>query len=155
MDKQVFRQKSIDRISSPEQMHDYMRVTSPRLWMLLTAIIVLVAGGIVAAATFTMENTLPVKILVERYPYNEEKPGEGDDIFIISAEIPNAQKDQIEVGQKIRFAGYTAEIAYLFSDAEQTMASLNVEESLQSLKSGEYDGELIVETTTPFSYLLK
>ena len=31
MQNELFRQKSIERISSPEALHDYMRVTSPRL----------------------------------------------------------------------------------------------------------------------------
>ena len=37
----LFRKKSLDRISSPEELHDYLRVTSPSLWMVLAAIMVL------------------------------------------------------------------------------------------------------------------
>ena len=47
--QQVFREKSLERISSPEQLHDYMRVTSPKLWMILTAAIVLIVGFVVGA----------------------------------------------------------------------------------------------------------
>jgi hypothetical protein len=47
MDNQLFRKKSIDRISSPEKLEDYMRVTSPRLWMLLSAIVILLVGFLV------------------------------------------------------------------------------------------------------------
>ena len=61
MENQLFRQKSIDRISSPEQLHDYMRVTSPKLWMILSAIIVLMVGLIVLASTATMESTMKVQ----------------------------------------------------------------------------------------------
>ena len=46
----------METISSPEQLHDYMRVTSPRLWMLLGAIVVLLVGFIAYASTATMEN---------------------------------------------------------------------------------------------------
>ena len=58
MENQLFRKKSLESISSPEEMHDYMRVTTPRLWMLLTAIVVLVAGFIVYASMTTLENTI-------------------------------------------------------------------------------------------------
>ena len=50
MDNGLFRKKSIDRISSPEELHDYMRVTSPRLWMILAAVVLLLVGFIVYAS---------------------------------------------------------------------------------------------------------
>ena len=59
MENQLFRKKSLERISSPEEMHDYMRVTSPRLWMILAAIVVLLGGFIAYAATTTMKAPCP------------------------------------------------------------------------------------------------
>lgn len=44
MNGQLFRKKSIDRVSSPEQLNDYIRVSNPGVWMILTAIIVFLAG---------------------------------------------------------------------------------------------------------------
>ena len=44
MNDKIFRKESIERISSPEQLTDYIHVTSPAGWMLLGAIIVLLAG---------------------------------------------------------------------------------------------------------------
>lgn len=44
MGNPVFRQKSIEKISSPEQMNDYIRVSNPSVWMILAAVIVLLAG---------------------------------------------------------------------------------------------------------------
>ena len=44
MDKTIFRQKSMEKITSPEQMNDYIRVSNPSVWMILAAIIVLLAG---------------------------------------------------------------------------------------------------------------
>ena len=54
MENQIFRQKSVERISSPEQLQDYMRVTTPGVWMVLLAVILLLAGVIVdpSAASF-------------------------------------------------------------------------------------------------------
>ena len=45
----IFRQKSIDRISSPEQLHDYIKVSSPGAWLVLVAIIVFLVGALVWA----------------------------------------------------------------------------------------------------------
>ncbi len=44
MDQQLFRKKSLDRISSPEQLNDYLRVTTPSVWIILLAIVLLLAG---------------------------------------------------------------------------------------------------------------
>ena len=40
----IFRQKSIKRVSSPEQLNDYIRVTTPSVWIVLAALAVLLAG---------------------------------------------------------------------------------------------------------------
>lgn len=44
MSDSVFRQKSMDKITSPEQMNDYIRVSNPSVWMVLAAVIVLLLG---------------------------------------------------------------------------------------------------------------
>ncbi len=44
MSKPLFRQKSLDKITSPEQMGDYIRVSNPSVWMILAAIIALLVG---------------------------------------------------------------------------------------------------------------
>ena len=41
---QIFRQKSLDQISSPEQLHDYLHVTNPTVWLALAAVILLLVG---------------------------------------------------------------------------------------------------------------
>lgn len=44
MSNTIFRQKSLQKISSPEQMNDYIRVSNPAVWMILAAVVVLLAG---------------------------------------------------------------------------------------------------------------
>lgn len=40
----LFRRKNLERVTSPEQLNDYIRVSDPGVWMLLAAIIILLAG---------------------------------------------------------------------------------------------------------------
>ena len=47
MNNSIFRQKSIDKVTSPEKLDDYIRVTTPSIWIVLIAILILLAGGIV------------------------------------------------------------------------------------------------------------
>ena len=42
----LFREKSLEAIESPESLNDYLRVTSPQVWLVLAAVIVLLVGGI-------------------------------------------------------------------------------------------------------------
>ena len=40
----LFREKSIERVSSPEELNDYIRVTSPSVWLVLLGTVVLLVG---------------------------------------------------------------------------------------------------------------
>ena len=40
----IFREKSMKRVSSPESLNDYIRVTSPSVWVVLIALLVLLVG---------------------------------------------------------------------------------------------------------------
>ena len=47
MDKRknsIFRKTSLDNVASPEDLYDYIKVTSPGVWLILSAIIVFLAG---------------------------------------------------------------------------------------------------------------
>ena len=44
MEKQLFRKSSIERVSSPEQLNDYIRVSNPGVWMILAAVIAILIG---------------------------------------------------------------------------------------------------------------
>ena len=65
----LFRKKSMDRINSPEQMDDYLKVTSPRVWVILGAIIVLLLGFIIWSAIGTIDTGTevihPIKFLLQ------------------------------------------------------------------------------------------
>ena len=41
MNDQLFRKKSMEKITSPENLNDYIRVASPGVWMTLCAVILL------------------------------------------------------------------------------------------------------------------
>ena len=58
MDQNLFRKKSIERISSPEQLNDYLRVTSPSIWIILAAVIVLLCGLLIWSSVTTIESSV-------------------------------------------------------------------------------------------------
>ncbi len=58
MNEQIFRKKSMERVSSPEQLNEYIRVSSPSMWMVLLAIAVLLIGVCVWGVAGHLDTTL-------------------------------------------------------------------------------------------------
>ena len=52
----IFREKSIDRVSSPEQLNDYIRVTTPTVWLVLLALVILLLGMLAWSIFGTVES---------------------------------------------------------------------------------------------------
>ena len=60
----LFRKKAMNRISSPEDLTGYLRVTSPGMWIILAAVIVLLAGLFAWSAVGTLETTVDATAIV-------------------------------------------------------------------------------------------
>ncbi len=157
MDNGLFRKKSMDRISSPEQLHDYMRVTSPRLWMLLAAVVLLLAGFIVYASRTTMENTMPIRVTVQNYHLTAEESGTGEEreAMLIYTELPIDQLDTVKTGMQVRFGNGTGHVDWIsaFSEEEKVQIIIEMDKTIYPLTDGEFDAELVLESTTPISFL--
>ena len=40
----IFREKTLDRVNGPESLNDYIRVTTPSVWIVLISLVVLLVG---------------------------------------------------------------------------------------------------------------
>ncbi len=54
----LFRKKAMERISSPEDLTSYLRVTSPGMWIILAAVIAMLVGLFAWSAVGTLETTV-------------------------------------------------------------------------------------------------
>ena len=61
----IFREKSMNRVSSPEQLNDYVKVTSPSVWLVLGAVIILLCGVCVWGIFGTLDSTIRAAALCE------------------------------------------------------------------------------------------
>ena len=61
----LFREKNLERISSPEQLNSYIRVSTPSVWLLLAAIIVLLISVCVWGVFGHMDTTISVLAVSE------------------------------------------------------------------------------------------
>lgn len=65
MNDGIFREKSIKRVSSPEQLGDYIRVSNPSVWMVLAAVIVLLVGVCIWGIFGKLETTVSAPVTVK------------------------------------------------------------------------------------------
>lgn len=53
----IFRKSSLDRVSSPEQLNEYIKVSRPSVWLILGAVIILLIGVCVWGVFGTLTST--------------------------------------------------------------------------------------------------
>ncbi len=173
MENDLFRKKSLEHISSPESLHDYMRVTSPRLWMILGAIAVLLIGLIVYAATARLENTLDMTFEVTEITFSDVpgKAREGDKYCLVVGRLPISYMDIVKTGMKVRIGKNEGQVDWITALSEENAISIGVtmdggyfeqpENAIVKSDPGEdaidsiymVEGVLVLESATPISFL--
>ncbi|MCR5000948.1 MAG: hypothetical protein K6A71_04040 [Lachnospiraceae bacterium] len=58
-DETVFREKSIERLSSPDRLNDYVKLADPGVWFILAAIVVILAGACIFGVFGHLDSTVP------------------------------------------------------------------------------------------------
>ena len=142
MQNRLFRKKSLEQISSPEQLHDYMRVTNPAIWMVLGAVIALLAGLIILASVNRLETTLDLTAKVE----------DG----IVYAKVPSENAKDVDEGIPMRVAGQELTVDYVYQDEDGETVCLAdlVYQNRKSIPDGLYEAEIVTDSISPISFLL-
>ena len=158
MENSLFRKKSLEHITSPDELHDYMRVTGPRLWMVLGAVVILMAGFIAYASTATMENTMPIMIDVTTYENTAEAQAQGAQAryTIVSADLPLSSIDTVRLGMRVRVGKEQGTVKFITTYEDENGAVdvlIDMDQGYISLPDGRYEAELVLESTTPISFL--
>ena len=139
---QLFRKKSMERISSPEQLQEYMRVTNPGIWMVLAAVILLLVGLLTASALVKVESSFSAR---------GEVTEEGSRIVI---EVPRKDGVDIREGMTVRLAREEGHVDYVYEDGGALRIMASLDDGAQPLPQGVYDVQIVTETLSPISFLL-
>ena len=62
MDNELFRKKSLDKMKSPDNIDDFIRVSNPGVWLLIVSVILLLLKWVWIVAMF-LELLISAKIL--------------------------------------------------------------------------------------------
>ena len=130
----LFRKETLAHISSPEHLTEYIRVTNPGIWILLTAVILLLAGLFIWGSIGTLETTEDVTIIVEDHTAHAAAQG----------------SEELAQGMPLRFAGQQFAIASVETDAYGR--SIGIAEA--DVPDGTYSGTVVLTQTKPIEFLL-
>ena len=131
----IFRKETLDRISSPDQLTDYLRVTNPGIWVILATVILLLFGLIAWSAVGTLETKAEAKVVVKDY----------------QAQVVVSGTETVKEGMPLRIDSQEFKILSVEQDEYgRTMAYAEV-----TMPDGIYDGCVIVEQIHPVEFLLE
>ncbi len=131
MTDDLFRKKSLDKIKSPEQLNDYVRVANPGVWLILCAITVLLVGFCVWGIFGQIKTTVPAQITV--------------DSGTITCTVDSAI-DRIKPGMTVEAGGAAGVARSVNAGSRQIEIDI-------SLSNGVYAGEIVTENIAPLSFV--
>ena len=133
----LFRKKVMDRLSSPEDLNGYLRVMNPGVWILMAAVIALLAGLIAWSAVGTLETTVDAAAVVQDHSARIVVSGQGT--------------YELKAGMPLRIDSQEFVIASVdYDEYGRVTAQAEV-----PLPDGTYDAKIVAEQTRPIEFLLE
>lgn len=156
MNGQLFRKKSIERVSSPEQLDEYIRVSNPGIWIVLAAIVILLIGVCVWGVVGHLDTRVSAVAISEN----------GQTMVYIK----EAEAASVQIGIPVEINGET----YTVTEIAEEPAPVNAQVPAYALHVGDlqngewvftakldrapadgiYPAELIVESVSPMHFVL-
>lgn len=158
MKSQLFRAKSLERVSSPEQLNDYIRVANPSVWIALAAVVFLLIGICVWGVFGRLDTVLTVGAITEENRtvcYVKES-----DIGSVSTNLKvrlNGEEYEIsEIAvQPIQIdEAFPEYLAHLGGITQGEWAYAVVLDSVAGVDGGIYEAQIIIESISPMSFVI-
>lgn len=152
----IFRQKSIDRVSSPEQLDNYLKVTTPTVWLALVGIIVILVGAIVWATIGRLNTYAPTSCIVSDSTIvcyvKEEYIDKVENGMVV--EILNEDKTFSIISIDKNGLLIPDEYAYLQHIIGVTSSDFVFDVAgLVELDNGFYEGKIVLESISPLKFI--
>ena len=154
----LFREKSLEAVDSPESLNDYLRVTTPGVWLILGAVIALLIGAVLWGIFGRINTTLAVGVSASDgqcvcvVPYDAlEKVLDSETVAIDGKAYP----------LRLDLEGRTLIISeetnpYLRVAGALDIGDVAVEIPVDAaLEDGIYAGTVVTESLQPISLLLR
>lgn len=144
MNNTLFRKASLDRISLPEQLNDYIKVSNPGIWMVLTALCAL----FIAVLVWSVTGSLPTNVSVSGVMQGKQAVCylNMDD----AAKVKTGQTVQLQAaGQSDTVSGTVADIGTTPLSSSEVASELKSDYLTNTLATTKYSVRTVV--TVPHS----
>lgn len=158
MENGIFRKKSMDKISSPEQFNQYLCVVNTGVWLVLAAVFLLLSGVCVWGFFGELKTTLPVAAAVDGgsmvcYVSSEQAQGieEGMSVevsgveYVVSKKSIRPEKVSDSLEPYLQYLGGFDEDSFVFA--------IDAEPAGDAVADGQYEAQIVVESVSPMSFL--
>jgi len=154
----LFRDKSLNAIESPEALNDYLRVTSPGVWLIMAAVIAVLLGLILWSVFGRIDTSVQVAVFASEdrticyVPYDTlQKLGEGKTVKVEGSDYV------LDLSGATDVVIVTEEISpYIRVTGKLDVGDLTVAVPVRAaLADGVYPGTVITESLQPITLLLK
>lgn len=151
----IFREKSVQRVSSPEQLNDYIRVTTPGIWLILAAAGILLVGFIVWGVTGSLETKVDAAAVADSgkitcYIPEAEMAGvaQGDTVRLSGGEYAVEEISAQPSAVDDSFPAYALRVGGLSAGEWVYAVTLD-----GSLPDGVYAASVVTDSVSPISFL--
>lgn len=151
MNENLFRKSSIDRVNSPEQLNEYIRVAKPSVWIVLAAVILLLAGVMIWGVFGNIETAVDADIFAK----------DGEVFCYVSSEQAETIEEGMEVciGEDVQgTVGRVVSVDKNSSLSEGALPGSLVHHKVliqaDGLSDGSYKGKIVTESIHPISFIL-
>ena len=152
----LFRKKSLERISSPEQLNAYIRVSTPSVWMLLAAIVILLVGVCVWGVFGHLDTTLSVAAIAQDGTVTAYVR-EGDIAKVKAEAVVTVNGDIVKIwaidDQPVQVDEGFSEYARHVGDLQQGAWVYAVKLDA-NYPDGVYTAQIVVASVSPMSFVL-
>jgi hypothetical protein len=160
MEQNLYRKESMEKVTSPDQLNDYIRVAKPSVWILLAAVIILLSGivcwSIFGHITTSVRGACSVGSDSAAYLYvspdDASKLKTGMDVSVtVQGQTVKAKISTIDADPSVmdndEYLQYYSGIA---------AGSLCVRVSLENagLPEGTYQAGVLIESISPISFII-
>lgn len=152
----LFREKSIESIESPEALNDYLRVTSPSIWLLLGGIVLFLIAVCIWGAFGHIDSTMDTAVVSQN----------GITVCLVPAEVisnvlenPSVRIEDIDYA--LTASTLEPEIIseatdiYIIMTGQLTVGQVVYRIPVDAhLEEGIYSGKIVIEKLSPISLLM-
>ena len=153
----IFRKKSIERVSSPEQLNDYIRVCSPSIWLVIVAVIILLVGVCIWGVLGPLDTTITTAAIVENKALTIYIPEE--DISSVLNKTFTIEGTEYEINASSIPLEPIAVRGEDFSEYVLHISGLKLGEWVYAvqcntgLADGIYKAQIVLDSTSPMSFI--